>query len=65
VMIATAFWIQLSSDSYLSWLVMAVQVGLLCGAETLVLNAIFFPKHVKNLCIMLQEKASGIRRTRG
>lgn len=55
IMIATASWIKLGSLSYLSWLAMAVKVGLLCGIETLVLNTVFYPNYIKKAVTLLRD----------
>ena len=44
LMIAATYWIKLPAVSYLSWIVMAIQVGVICVVVCLAVNLIFYRK---------------------
>ncbi len=46
-MVAACFWIKIGGQDYLSWLLMALEIGLLCLALSLIINIIFYHNHVK------------------
>lgn len=48
-MIGACFWIKIGELTYLSWLIMALEVGGLCLAISVLVNVIFYWKHVSEI----------------
>ncbi len=65
-MIAACFWIKIGSLDYLSWLLMALKIGLLCLAVSLIINMIFYHKHIAEICRgaknMFRNRGGGVLR---
>lgn len=55
-MVAATFWINLSAVNYLSWLIMAVECGIICIVVTLIINLIFYRDIFKNTVKLLFRK---------
>lgn len=49
LMIASTLWLGLTNTTYVSWIVLAVEVFAICAIEALLINLIFYRNNVKNL----------------
>ena len=59
LMILATVWIKLGALNYLSWIFMAVKVGIICLLISLVINAIFYKKHLKSIISFFTKKKVG------
>lgn len=58
-MLAATCWIRIGELSYMSWVVMALKTGLICGAICLAVNAVFYRRQTLGLLGRFRRGAKG------
>ncbi len=56
-MITATLWIKLGAVNYLSWIVMALECGVICLAISLIINLVFYRQEFKNTFALLFHKS--------